>query len=400
GPNDKLSVPKEAKIWNPSLQKWENVGEETLATSKVTFDFELSNWHNGEKMDMQDILHSLYFIMEWGIQTDENDKTFDAEFTPRAAQSTQTIIGVNSIDEDTVEVYVDYWHFDEGEIADWAVLWSSVPWEITSAMEKAVTDGKVSFSRSGATSKNVSWLSLIIPNDAKIVRDYLLEFKNSKYIPHPLKESNQDMEYYQKRYEASIKWIEEKNHAVISNGPFYLETYSPESRTIKVTAFDDDSYPLKLGRWSEFEKPQFPSIKRIEMEKIVKKGEEFNIIVNVENSDSVLYFLTGSEGIKIKSETLEVANNNVVINIPSEVTSGLGVGANNIKIVAISNAVLKPDFYESSFLVTDINAELPKKMNGSIKLSENNLEYVIWIMPIILISGILLYLKKRNHNNP
>ena len=87
---------------------------DTLATSKVTFDFEFSNWHNGEKMDINDILHSLYFTIEWGTQTDENDRTFDTEFTPRASQSIQTIIGVNPIDEDTIEVYVDYWHFDEG----------------------------------------------------------------------------------------------------------------------------------------------------------------------------------------------------------------------------------------------------------------------------------------------
>ena len=78
------SVPQEAKIWNPILQKWENVSSDTLATSKVTFDFEFSNWHNGQKMDMNDILHSLYFTVEWGTQTDENDKTFDTEFTPRA----------------------------------------------------------------------------------------------------------------------------------------------------------------------------------------------------------------------------------------------------------------------------------------------------------------------------
>jgi len=400
GPNGKLSVPKEAKIWNPLLQKWGNVEEGTLATSKVIFDFEFSNWHNGEKMDMYDILHSLYFTIEWGTQIDEKDKTFDTEFTPRAAQSIQTLIGINPIDEDTIEVYVNYWHFDEGEIADWAVLWSSVPWEITSAMEKAVIDGKVSFSRSGSTNKNVNWLSLIIPNDAKIIRDYLLEFKNSKFIPQSLKESNQNFEYYQKRYDTSIKWIEEKNHAVISNGPFYLDSYSPESRTIKVTAFDDDSYPFKIGKWSEFEKPQLPSIKKIEMKEIIKKGEILNFVVNVENSDYVLYFLTNSEGEKIKSETLEVTNNNVIINIPSENTYDLEIGANNIKLFAISNSVLKPDFYESSFLVTNNNTKLPEKMNDDIKFSENNPEYWIWIIPIISILGILIYLKKRNHNNP
>ena len=122
GPKDKLSLPQEAKIWNPSLQKWANVSPDALATSKVTFDFEFSNWHNGQKMDINDILHSLYFTIEWGTQSDENDRTFDTEFTPRAVQSIQTIIGINPLDEGTVEVYVDYWHFDEGEIADWAIL--------------------------------------------------------------------------------------------------------------------------------------------------------------------------------------------------------------------------------------------------------------------------------------
>ena len=57
GPNKKIDIPQEAKIWNPSLQKWTNVSPDALATSKVTFDFEFSNWHNGERMDMEDILH-------------------------------------------------------------------------------------------------------------------------------------------------------------------------------------------------------------------------------------------------------------------------------------------------------------------------------------------------------
>ena len=137
GPQGKMPVPQESKIWNPVLQKWKNVDAETVATSKVTFDFKFSDWHNGQKMDMNDILHSLYFTIEWGTQVDENDRTFDTEFTPRAAQIIQTVKGVNVIDEDTIEVYVDYWHFDEGEIADWAVLWNAMPWEISSAMEKS-----------------------------------------------------------------------------------------------------------------------------------------------------------------------------------------------------------------------------------------------------------------------
>ena len=397
GTSEKISVPQEAKMWNPKLQKWESVGEDTFAVSKVTFDFEFSNWHNGEKMNMNDILHALYFTVEWGTQVDENDKTFDTEFTPRAAQSIQTIIGINPIDENTIEVYVNYWHFDENEIANWATIWNVMPWEITAAMEEAVIDGKVSFSRSGATSKNVNWLSIIIPNDANVIKNYLQEFKETKHIPHALKESNQDLEYYQKRYDASIKWIETHSHAVISNGPYYLETYSPESRTIKVKAFDDESYPFQKGEWAEFEKAEIPSIKKIDMKKIIQQGEELAITVGTENSDSILYFLTNSKGDKIVSDALKLKGNEATINITSNKTKKLEIGTNNIKIFAISNTVLKPDVIKSNFIVTDNKIELPVNTSENIQFSKNESEYLIWIIPIIiLVIGILIYLKKKN----
>ena len=157
-------------------------------------------------------------------------------------------------------------------------------------------DGKVSFSRSGATNKNVNWLSLIVPKDAEIIREYLQEYKDSKFIPNALKEDKKSYEYYENRYDSSIKWIEKNNHAVISNGPFYLETYSPESRTITVKAFEDDSYPHKIGKWSEFENTQFPIIKKIDIDKIIQQGKSTEIIVETEESNSIIYFIVDSKG--------------------------------------------------------------------------------------------------------
>ena len=399
GPDEKMDIPQEAQIWNAALQKWEDVNEDSQATSLVTFDFEFSNWHNGEKMDMDDILHSLYFTIEWGTQVDEKDKTFDTEFTPRASQSIQTIMGVNPIDEDTIEVYVNYWHFDEKEIADWAQIWSLMPWEITAAMEKAVTDGKVSFSRSGATSKNVSWLSLIIPNDANIIKNNLQEFKEANHIPRSLRENSQSSEYFQKRYDSSIKWIEAKNHAVISNGPFYLESYSPESRTIKVSAFEDDSYPFKKGAWKDFEKAELPIIKKIDMKKIIQQGDELIVSVDTENSDHVLYFLTNSKGIMISSNTLKLKGDHVSFDIISDNAQRLGIGVNNVKIFAISNSVSKPDFYESRFITSENKMELPSSSYESVIFSENSQEYGVWIIPaaaVAAVIGILAHLKRRS----
>ncbi|MBT3956321.1 MAG: ABC transporter substrate-binding protein [Nitrosopumilus sp.] len=397
--DDKIKVPIEAKMWNPTSQQWSNVNPDTIATSKVTFDFEFSNWHNGQSMDMNDILHSLYFTIEWGTQSDETDKTFDTEFTPRAAQSIQTIIGINQIDEDKVEVYVDYDHFDENEIAEWAALWSPIPWEITTAMEKAVIDGKVSFSRSGATSKSVNWLSLIVPKDAEIIKEYLQEFKGSKFIPKSLKQNENTLQYYENRYDSSISWIEKNNHAVISNGPFYLQSYAPESRTITVKTFEDESYPFKIGKWSELENAQFPIIKKINMSKAVQYGKNIEIIIETEKTDSILYFLIDSKGKIQASEKLNVNENTVSIEITSNMTKNLQIGANSIKIFAISNSVLKPDFYESSFLVTEKKIELYNNIID-IEYKEEETDYSVLIIPIVVIIGIATYLKiKANRNH-
>jgi peptide/nickel transport system substrate-binding protein len=262
-------------------------------------------------------------------------------------------------------------------------------------MEKAVMDGKVSFSRSGATSKNVSWLSLIIPKDANIIKDYLQEFKDSNYVPAPLNENYQNLEYFQNRYDSSIKWIDNNNHAVISNGPFYLKSYSPESRTITVSAFNDDSYPFKIGKWSEFEKAKVPIITNIEMKNIIQQGGKLEITVEADNADSILYFLINSEGKMISSETLNITGNMININIPSENTKYLGIGANNIKIFAISNSVLRPDFYESSFIVTSDKEELPISVTDNIEFAENEPEYGMWIIPILVIIGMIIYFKRK-----
>ncbi len=398
GPNGKLNVPDDVIMWDPVEQQWKKVSPGTQATSKVRFDFKFSNWHNGQKMDMNDILHSLYFTMEWGTQTDENDKTFDVEFTPIASQTVQTIIGIKPVDEDTVDVYVNYWHFDEDEIADWAAIWSSMPWEISAAMEQSVIDGKASFSRSGATNKNVSWISLIIPNDAQMIQSYLNDFSEKKYIPKSLESFETNFNYFDSRYTASSEWVKVNNHAVISNGPFYLSAYSPESRTITVNAFDDETYPFKLGHWSEFEKTEFPKITNVNSPDIIQKGTELEISVETLQTDSILYFLTDSNGNSTLSELIKVDKNSTRIKIPGEKIEKLGTGAKDLKIFAISNSVLKPDYYSTSFLVVENKGILPEIDQTNIEFNKNNSFDVIWlIVPITIIVATAIYIKKRKH---
>ncbi len=396
GPLDKMDLPKGIKIWDAKNKKWKTVKDDTQSISKVTFDFEFANWHNGQMMDMNDILYSLYFTIEWGTQTDENDKTFDTEFTPRAAQIVQTIKGIKLIDKDTIEVYVDYWHFDDGEIADWASLWSTVPWEISIAMEQAVIDGKISYSRSGATSKNVNWASLIIPKDANLIQEYLEKLKEQKHIPYSLQEFEESFEYFDSRYNASIKWIEDKNHAVISNGPFFLESYSPESRTITVNSFDDKTYPFALGHWSEFGNTEFPKISNVITPDIINKNSEFAAKIETVNADSILYFLSDSKGNIISSELIKVNSTATDISFTEDTLANLDVGSNNFKIFAISEKVLKPDYYSTSFLVTDNTEKLPDVNYDKVLFEKDELTNLALILiPIAVLIPTILIIKKR-----
>ena len=398
GPDGTIDLPDDAIIWDPSQQTWKNVEEDTKSTSKVTFDLLLGNWHHGQKMDMNDILHSLYFTIEWGSDTGEGDKTFDTEFTPRAIQVVNTIIGVKPLDEDTIEVYVDYWHFDKSEIADWASMWSVMPWELVSAMEQSVIDGKVSFSRSGATSKNVNWLSLIVPNDAKIIEGYLSDFKNSNYIPSALKFFVSNQKYFESRYDASINWIQENNHAIISNGPFFLDSYSPESRTITIIAFDDPTYPIKSGTWSEFEIVQFPQIENVELPELVIKGEELSISIQTKDTTRIQYFFTNSEGNIVESGVEQVSGKQTTLTLSEEKTERFLIGANDLKVFAMSDTVLRPDIFSTSFLVVDNpTQELPKPTFSETQqsqISTNNYGYLVIVAGATAI-GILLYVKSK-----
>ena len=396
GPVGKLDVPEDAITWDPKLQKWNMVKPGTQATSKVIFDLKFSKWHNGMQMDMNDVLHSLYFTLEWGSEQQEDDKTFDAEYTPRAAQTVQTLIGVRPVDENTLEVYVDYWHFDEAEIADWASLWSSEPWELMIAMEQAVIDGKVSFSRSGSVSKNVNWLSLIVPNDAELIRHYLLEFKDSGFEPPALATFDLPHSYFDSRYDASIKWIDEYNHAIISNGPFYLKSYSPESRTITIKAFADESYPFEAGHWQEFEKIKFPKIVQVDIPNVIKKGDILTIPISTQDASKIDYFFTNSQGDSVASGTQLVDFGKTILTLSEEQTDKFGIGANDLKVFAVSESVLRPDIYSVSFLAVSDSTQLPEMSLTDIQSAEEKNEYVsiatIVIGIIIVVS--ILYLRR------
>jgi len=397
GSDKKITVPDDAISWDIDTQRWENVGVGREATSKITFDLILGNWHHEQRMDMNDILYNMYFLQEWGSELHEGDYTYDSEYSPQAAQNAKTLVGIKQIDDDTIEVYVDYWHFDEAEIAAWATPWSSMPWEIVAASEDAVLDGKVSFSRSGGVSKSVSWLSSLVPNDANVIKEHLTEFKESKYIPPSLQDSEYDWHYFEGRYDAAISWIDENKHAIISNGPFYLNNYSPESRTITINSFDSTGYPFDAGKWEKFEQIKFPKITNVEIPNVVDLKKPLSILVQTTDSSTIHYFISNPKGETVASGIKSVDNNSSEIALTEEETSHLVVGANTLKIFSSSDEALRPDVYDTSFLVVEGQTELPTVPISQTESSSEDTSYAGILSIIIgaIIVGIIVYVRKK-----
>jgi peptide/nickel transport system substrate-binding protein len=336
--------------------------------SKVTFKILLSKWHNGIAMDSADLLYPLYFTFEWGTNSGNGDKTYDPEYGSAAQVAIPLIKGIRFDSNNTIESYIDQWHYDKKEIADSAAIWPSEPWEITAATERLVTAGKFAFSKGEASAKNIDWLSLIVPSHADAIKSELQKMKDEKYIPNPLKGIVSVTEA-QKRYQASINWINTHHNAVISNGPFYLDSYNPQGGIIIIKAFRDSSYPFEQGHWSVYEHPKIITLEKIQVPQFAVIGKPLKILVNASENgkpttDAIVnYFISDWSGKVILSgvaqppsrlRSHEITSNKVensyVIDLNANATAKLRFGPNLIKIFATGKDAFRPDIYGKTIL--------------------------------------------------
>ncbi|MDE1725114.1 MAG: ABC transporter substrate-binding protein [Thaumarchaeota archaeon] len=399
GPLDKVDVPSDAIKWDVATQKWVHVGSGIKATSEVTFHLKFGNWHNKIPMDMNDVLYGIYFMYQWGTDDINGTKTFDSEYSPKANQAAKTLIGVRVIDNDTIEVYQNYWPFDDREIADSAQVWPAMPWEMLYSMEKAVTDGKLAFSRSDSISQNVDWMSLVVPDDAHVLMANLEDFENEKAIPPALAFVN-NSSYFTERYNSSASWIAKHGHAVISNGPYYLDAYYPDARKMVLKSFVDSTYPFSANHWRKFENVSMPKIESVTVPPIVSLGSKVVVPISVTPNSIAYYYFTNSQGkiISHGNQTSETGSMEIIL--PAKDSLRLDPNANGFQLFVVSDKAYKPDMYHTSFLVVNgttpsLNETMMKNV-VNVETSFNSL-YVIFLV-VAIVSILVVYLARRMKN--
>jgi peptide/nickel transport system substrate-binding protein len=106
-------VPSDAFTWDAATKSWKRVSQGTTAVSKVVFDYSQytsSKWHHGVKITMADILYKIYQTYDLAYDDVKSRIEFAIAYTARPVL--ETFKGFRILDENRLEVYVDYWNFE------------------------------------------------------------------------------------------------------------------------------------------------------------------------------------------------------------------------------------------------------------------------------------------------
>ena len=377
GPHDKIAVPNDSLVWNPYNQTWKfNTDKNITALTKIKMAPLYSKWHDGVPMDKYDLMYPYYFQYEWSTDTKNNDKTFDAEFSSTVLPSLSLIKGITFNKDNTIDSYVDFWHYDKRQLPLYSSLWASEPWEITAATERLDSANKLSYSKADSNIKQNEQLSLVLPSHADLIKNELEEMVKEKYIPNPLK-GLVTLDYALNRYNSSIQWINLHHNAVIGNGPYYLNSFNPAGGIITLEKFNDSTYPYKSGYFSSFVNSSQINIDKINVPKFIKIGSPFkidlttnfgnsskmhnqsntniNYIISDRNNNVVIHDSKNGTNISDSSNAKinQKANNNtnqISLIVEPNKTKLISPGPAKLKLFITSADSLRPSIYEYTLI--------------------------------------------------
>jgi len=229
-----FEVPDGAVVYNSTTDTWEP-GKGT-AKVRVTYKvLDWGKWHNGEPVTPADIKYYIAFEKEWSTQDGEDDPYYD-ESLEANAEIFNNIKGIVFTDDGYV-VYGDYSHVVADDLtASYYAFFPDLPWELWYVLGEMVANGyadqKWSFSEA---TEGVNQIDMLLKDHVAQIKSALEDMKGT--IPSALQGEVSASEAA-KRYEADIKFIDTYGHAVISNGPYYIVKYDPESLYIELKSMN------------------------------------------------------------------------------------------------------------------------------------------------------------------
>ncbi len=281
-----IDVPENAIIYDSGAKKWKTVGKGVKAFSTGTYSFKFSKYHNGQMESLADLLYSFAFSMEWATKDGDNDKYYDDAFASVVKPGLDTVRGWVINKDGTITTYFDFnWPMDKNRVASSGIpAWTPLtPWPIYEALAKLVAEGGAaskrvySFTPSG---EEVTEPDLLDETCASDIAAKIEEMKAAKYIPASIT-GYKTLTQVISDYDLAIKWIKEKKHAFISDGPFLMQSYDSKNNQMVMKAFRDPTYPFTPYYWKNLFVAQRTRIDKVETPASPDKTKDTIINVNV-----------------------------------------------------------------------------------------------------------------------
>ena len=368
GPDGTLEVPADAYLWDAENDEWYAVGEGVSATSKVVHDksnYIGDNWHHGETIEWADLLYSVSQMYE--ITYDDTKSSIESSTAAQLGPILDRFKGfkINRA-ADTVDVYVDFWHFDENYIADYSCVLDAdeptahMPWEILAAMDQVVfEDGTYAYSDSASDRLQVPWLSLVLEEHASDVNTAVqgLDYANLESVFNVLGTVYATEADLTSRKSAAASWMNDHEHMYVSDGAFYMDTFSAEGGTTTLKAFRDESYPFSSGTWA-YGVATAPEIVRVGIPTVVPGGPA-NFVIELSGLPpmGVKYLIRDPLTAEIKDiGTAEaISASKFVVKLSSEFTDNLDPGLYELSVAGYSDVVAQVSVAKEFFDVFNVN---------------------------------------------
>ncbi len=359
GPDDSLPVASSAMTFRTSDNTWQNVAMGTTATSKVTLDFVMGNWHTGEPITMADQMAEI--AVGYRRSMPDGDIALLPGITNAASGAEelffqQQLVGVDIIDEDTMDVYIDFWHVDDQEIAAVGSGFANLPWEGMELGLQTIIDGDTANNEEDAKSLDRPWLDLTKGDSldflAAALTTLMAENAGSGHIP-PGMDSALLPAFARIEGDQSARWnafdafATAKGHYWPSQGPFVLDKVDqPNKQTIMVANRD---YVWPADFWDALIVVAVPTVTFAPTAPVVFAGTpavfDFSVSVGPAPTDDFtsVFFLRDVNTGEFMSEGTpsRLGTGSYRIEIPSTQTQTLLLG--NFEIISIvSGATAAP----------------------------------------------------------
>lgn len=349
GPDGALTVPSGAVMWDADADRWVSAAG-GRATSRIIYDYSKffqSKWHHGIDISMADVVYAI--AQGYELAYDRDKTRIEVALGVTSRPYLETFKGYRILDDNRIEVYVDFWHFEEAYIASYAVPSGlGMPWEILAAMDDLVfSQRRGAYSDTAASRFNVPWISLVMDRDSLLVRRTLQSFEQSRFVPRnvfdvagrSLVSGDEAVE----RYRAALDWHSSYNNLVISNGPYYLAAYDPPAQYAELRAFREASYPFKPGDWL-FGTPPGLSIITPQLAEIQPgRAVEYTIDVDGPGELELHYVMVDpADGSVVVAGVAEpVRAGRFSVGIPADVTATLWPGLYRLHLGATSDRLAR-----------------------------------------------------------